>query len=222
MEVRRFNLPASYRSVTAVATQGNRLDRAGAEAYQVVPIMLRTAILCSLLLASWASADDFAAGRELYVDRCVSCHQRSKVTFNPASYSLRGLRDAVNKMAQRSRLGYQDQNEVMFYLEAVRTGRAQLPAAPVANKPAAVTDAFAAAQELFAARCTSCHAHKIEPIKPAKFTEAKLKMWMEKMAPIAKLNADQTAQVGAYLEAVRTGKATLPAPKTGQPAAAGR
>jgi mono/diheme cytochrome c family protein len=178
--------------------------------------MLRIAILCCLLLASGASADDFAAGRELYVERCVGCHQREKVTFNPTSYGLRGLRDAVAKMAGRSRLSYQDQNEVTFYLEAVRNGRAQLPApppSPAAKSPAAVgNDPFASARELFTARCASCHAHKLEPINPAKLTEAKLKMWLEKMAPIAKFSAGQTAQVSAYLEAVRAGQAQLPPP----------
>ena len=178
--------------------------------------MLLPVILLAVTLATTAVAqENFAEGQRLYVERCVACHERQQVALQPVNSGQRGLRDAVNKMAQRAGLDYQDVNEVIFYLEAVRTGRAKLPVRnpPPAEKPSATatTDQLAAAQKLFTAGCVSCHAHKNLPIQPAKFTQANLKMWMDRMGPISKFNADQTTQVGAYLEAVRTGKATLPA-----------
>ena len=172
-------------------------------------------LLAVALAATVVAQDDSAAGRRLYVERCVACHERQQVALQPVNLGQRGLRDAVNKMAQRARLDYQDVNEVIFYLEAVRTGRAKLPASTTApaeksNAPAPPNQ-FAETQQLFTVRCASCHAYKHLPIKPTKFTPANLKLWLDKMAPIAKFNAAQTAQMGAYLEAVRAGKATLPA-----------
>ena len=185
--------------------------RGRSKAAMLLPVILLAVTLATTVVAQ----DDSAAGRRLYVDHCVACHARQQVAIQPVNLGPRGLRDAVNKMAQRARLDYQDVNEVIFYLEAVRTGRAKLPASSTAptektNAPATANQ-FTEVQQLFTVRCASCHVYKHLPINPAKFTPANLKLWLDKMAPIAKFNADQTAQMGAYLEAVRTGKATLPA-----------
>ena len=72
----------------------------------------------------------------------------------------------------------------------------------------------ALAQELFVTKCASCHAHKVEPIKPTKHSEAKLKEWMVRMGPIGKLSPEETNWVWRYLDDVRTGKATLPGAQT--------
>lgn len=187
----------------------------------IVRARTRAAMRLPVILLAIASAtavvaqDDFAEGQRLYGERCVACHERQHVALQTVNTGQRTLREAVNKMAQRAGLDYQDANEVIFYLEAVRTGRAKLPVRnpPPAEKTSvpATTAQFAAAQKFFTAGCVSCHAHKHLPIQPTKFTPANLKLWLDKMGPIAKFTADQTAQVGAYLEAVRTGKATLPA-----------
>ena len=176
-----------------------------------LPVILLAVTLATTVVAQ----ENFAVGRRLYVERCVACHDRQQVALQPVNSGQRGLRAAVNKMAQRAGLDNQDVNEVIFYLEAVRTGRAKLPAstpAPAEKTTAlASTDQFVEVQRLFTVRCASCHAYKHLPIQPTKLTQANLKMWLDKMGPLAKFNSDQTAQVGAYLEAVRIGKATLPA-----------
>jgi len=184
--------------------------------------MLRLSILFAIavvtaVVAQEPAFDAFAEGREAYVKRCLPCHQRKRIEYEPSSYSQRGLWDMVNRMAPLSKLDYYQQMAVQSYLEAVRTGGAKLPGgsrSPTNKPPAAVAttskNEFAAAQELYLAKCASCHAHKVEPINPGKHSEAKLKGWMQRMGPIAKFTPAQTDLVGRYLEAVRTGKATLP------------
>jgi cytochrome c5 len=151
--------------------------------------------------------------QQVYLRRCDPCHRRQKIDVEPSNYSQRGLWDVTMKMAERAKLDYFEQSEMLSYLESVRTGGAKLPAAsPPATAVAPSTNEFGAARELYVARCASCHAHKLEPIKPDKFTEAKWKEWMQKMAPIAKLSPEQAGLVGRYLEAVRAGKAARPGP----------
>ena len=177
--------------------------------------MFRAFLFLTVALATTVVAeDDFAEGQRLYVARCVVCHERQQVAIQPVNSSSRGLRDAVNKMAQRAGLDYQDVNEVIFYLEAVRMGRAKLP---VRNSPTTgTTDALlsgnqlATAQQWYTVGCGRCHTPTHRPIQPSQFNQASLKLWMDKMAPLSKFTSNQTAQVGAYLEAVRTGKAKLP------------
>jgi len=182
-------------------------------------MLLRLTILFAVALATALGAkepafDMYAEGREAYVNRCLPCHIRKKIDYEPSAYSQRGLWDMVNRMGAMSRLDYYETMAVQSYLEAARKGVLTVPGIGLSptNKPSA---SAATAQELYVARCASCHAHKLEPINPAKYNEARLKSWMQRMAPIAKFTPTEIEMVGRYLEAVRTGKATLP----GAPAA---
>ena len=130
-------------------------------------MILRLTVLFAVALAtSVVGQDEVPEGQRLYFSRCVPCHQRKKIDFHPSSYSQRGLWQMVANMAQRANIDYYDQLEITSYLEAVRNGRAELPAItpPATNKPplSASTNEFAAAQQLYAAKCASCHAHKVE------------------------------------------------------------
>jgi mono/diheme cytochrome c family protein len=177
-------------------------------------ILLFASAVATAVVATEAPFDPYADGKQAYVTRCVPCHARKKVDLIPSAYSQRGLWEMINKMAPMSRLDYYAQTQLMTYLEAVRNGTAKLTVTilPPASQslPTTSTNDFATARELYVTQCASCHAHKIEPIQPGKHSEIKLKEWVQRMGPIAKLAPAQTELVGRYLEAVRIGKAALP------------
>jgi cytochrome c5 len=165
--------------------------------------------LATALGAKEPAFDMYAEGREVYAKRCLPCHIRKKIDYEPSAYSQRALWEMVKRMAPMSKLDHYETMAVQSYLEAARKGVLKVPGigASPTNKPSASP---ATAQELYVARCTSCHAHKVEPINPTKYNEAKLKSWMQRMAPISKFTPAETELVGRYLEDVRTGKTTLP------------
>lgn len=183
---------------------------------------IRAPILCvmgSLVFFAMPEAahSDFSGGKALYARRCVPCHVRKKIEFDPAAYGQRGLWSETARMAPLARLGYDEQLAVASYLEAVRNGRETLPPNdPLMGKRKAAatvsTNDFAQAQELFRTRCANCHAHKLEPIHPEKYTEGKLKNCVQRMATLARLSSEQTQQVARYLEAVRAKKNDPSAP----------
>ncbi len=175
--------------------------------------MRLTVLFAVALAASVVGQDEVSEGQRLYFSRCVPCHQRKKIDFHPSAYSQRGLWQMVANMAGRANIDYYDQLEITSYLESVRAGRAKLPGTSLSPTS---TNEFAVAQQLYVAKCASCHAHKVEPINPGKYNEAKWKEWMQKMSPISKLTPAETELVGRYLEAVRAGKAALPVPTGAQ------
>ncbi|MCX7886715.1 MAG: hypothetical protein N3B01_05595 [Verrucomicrobiae bacterium] len=160
---------------------------------------------------------DFSEGRQLYARRCVPCHVRKKIEFDPAAYGQRGLWSETARMAPLARLGYDEQLAIASYLEAVRTGRETLPPDdPLVLRrkaeAAAATNEFGLAQTLVQTRCASCHAHKQKPIAPEKLSAETLKQCIERMASAARLTPEQTRLVTRYLDAVRTKKAVLVQP----------
>ncbi|MBM3859154.1 MAG: cytochrome c [Verrucomicrobia bacterium] len=176
-------------------------------------VIVLVAVFVAALLVPAPVLGEFPEGREVYVKRCLPCHQRKKIDYDPAAYTQRAMREMVARMSPMSKLGNDEQMAVASYLEAGRTGGVKVPpiVLPATGQPAVSTNEFAVAQELCLTKCASCHAHKLEPINPEKYTGEKLKGWVERMAPIARFTTEQTALAGRYLEAVRTKNATWPA-----------
>jgi mono/diheme cytochrome c family protein len=61
-------------------------------------------------------------------------------------------------------------------------------------------DDLAAGKKLYTAKCAKCH--KLH--SPAAYDEKTWEMWMTKMRDKAKLNNDQSRQLAAYLQTLRT------------------
>lgn len=68
---------------------------------------------------------------------------------------------------------------------------------PKISAEAAASITMAEKQTLYAANCVRCH----KLIEPGKFTKTEWVVWMDKMAPKAKITAEQKAQIYDYLSA---------------------
>ena len=113
-------------------------------------VILLGVALASALVAAEPPQDEFTEGRQIYKQRCLPCHQSQKIDGQPSGYDERGLWKVISKMAERAKLDYQQQTEVMSYMIAVKNGQQKLPtiSPPTTNKPsAAVTSSGAPADK---------------------------------------------------------------------------
>jgi len=125
-------------------------------------VIVLVAVFVAALLVPAPVLGEFPEGREVYVKRCLPCHQRKKIDYDPAAYTQRAMREMVARMSPMSKLGNDEQMAVASYLEAGRTGGVKVPpiVLPATGQPAVSTNEFAVAQELCLTKCASCHAHK--------------------------------------------------------------